>query len=190
MTPDEGRTEARPGFGARSRADRDWLCRMESESRTDEHESASPTSAAAAPEESQPVELSPVELSPVELSPANLGSVNLSLAELVGDWSDWAQTAEALGVTVTRVRTLIREHQLAAAVPVKGQGPKVPSAFVQDGEIVKGLSGLITMLHDIGFGDEETIRWIFTDEDLPGRPIDALRENRGSEAKRRAQALA
>lgn len=185
MRPDEGRTEARPGFGARSRADRDWLCRMESESRTAEHASASPTSAAAAPEEPQPV-----ELSPVESSPANLSPVNLSLAELVGDWSDWAQTAEALGVTVTRVRTLIREHQLAAAVPVKGQGPKVPAAFVQNGEIVKGLSGLITMLHDIGFGDEETIRWIFTDEDLPGRPIDALRENRGSEAKRRAQALA
>lgn len=113
-----------------------------------------------------------------------------NLAELVGEWSDWSQVAEALGVTVTRVRTLVREHQLAAVVPVPGQGPKVPTAFVMDGEIVKGLSGLITLLHDIGFDDEQTIRWIFTDEDLPGRPIDALRENRGSEAKRRAQALA
>jgi hypothetical protein len=27
------------------------------------------------------------------------------------------------------------------------------------------------------------------DESLPGRPIDALRENRGSEVKRRAQAM-
>ncbi|MEI2811320.1 MAG: Rv2175c family DNA-binding protein [Nocardioides sp.] len=113
-----------------------------------------------------------------------------NLAELVGEWSDWAEIAEALGVTVTRVRTLIREHQLAQAVPVPGEGPKVPTLFVQDGEIVKGLAGLVTMLHDMGFSEVATIRWIFTDEDLPGRPIDALRENRGSEAKRRAQALA
>ena len=27
------------------------------------------------------------------------------------------------------------------------------------------------------------------DADLPGRPIDALRENRGAEVKRRAQAM-
>ena len=46
------------------------------------------------------------------------------------------------------------------------------------------------MLHDNGFDDREAIAWIFTDDDLPGRPIDALRENRGAEVKRRAQALA
>jgi hypothetical protein len=55
---------------------------------------------------------------------------------------------------------------------------------------VKGLPGLLTLLHDNGFDDRECIAWIFTDDDYPGRPIDALRENRGSEVKRRAQALA
>jgi hypothetical protein len=55
--------------------------------------------------------------------------------------------------------------------------------------VVKGLPGLLTVLHDAGFGDRECIEWIFTDADLPGRPIDALRENRGSEVKRRAQAM-
>ncbi|HNN49358.1 MAG TPA: Rv2175c family DNA-binding protein [Marmoricola sp.] len=35
------------------------------------------------------------------------------------------------------------------------------------------------------------LEWIFTEDDsLPGRPIDALRENRGAEVKRRAQVLA
>jgi hypothetical protein len=35
------------------------------------------------------------------------------------------------------------------------------------------------------------LEWLFTaDDSLPGRPIDALRENRGSEVKRRAQVLA
>ena len=34
------------------------------------------------------------------------------------------------------------------------------------------------------------LTWLFTHDDtIPGRPIDALRENRGSEVKRRAQAM-
>lgn len=112
------------------------------------------------------------------------------LAALVTDWLDWHQAAEALGVSTNKVRTMIREHHLAAAVPVEGAGQKVPADFVQDGLVVKGLPGLLTVFHDGGWSDRECIAWIFTDADLPGRPIDALRENRGSEVKRRAQAEA
>lgn len=111
------------------------------------------------------------------------------LAALVPDWIDWAETARLLGVTVGKVRTMIREHQLAAAVPAPRAGQQVPADFVQDGLPVKGLSGLLTVMHDNGYDDRECIAWIFTDLDLPGRPIDALRENRGSEVKRRAQAM-
>jgi len=112
------------------------------------------------------------------------------LSVLVPEWNDWAATARALGISVSRVRTLIKDHQLAAAVPSPGAGQQVPALFVQDGEIVKGLSGLVTLLHDGGYDDREIIAWLHTDLDLPGRPIDALRENRGSEVKRRAQAMA
>jgi hypothetical protein len=113
------------------------------------------------------------------------------LAELVGDWLDWAACGEALGVSVSRVRHLIKEHHLAAVVPVPGEGQRVPAALVQDGEIVKGVPGLLTVLHDGGYTDHEILTWLFTPDDtLPGRPIDALRENRGSEVKRRAQAMA
>ena len=72
----------------------------------------------------------------------------------------------------------------------------VALAFTEDmvlsslDQLVKGLPGLLTLLHDAGFDDRESIAWIFLDADLPGRPIDALRENRGSEVKRRAQAMA
>lgn len=111
------------------------------------------------------------------------------LAALVSDWIDWAETAQRLGVPVSRVRTMIREHQLAAAVPAPGAGQQVPADFVQDGVVVKGLPGLLTVLHDAGYDDRECIAWLFLDADLPGRPIDALRENRGSEVKRRAQSL-
>ena len=112
------------------------------------------------------------------------------LAALVPEWLDWAETARLLGVTVAKVRTMIREHELAAAVPVPGAGQQVPADFIQDGVVVKGLPGLLTILHDGRYDDRECIAWLFTDDDLPGRPIDALRENRGSEAKRRAQAMA
>ena len=98
--------------------------------------------------------------------------------------------AEHLGVTVSRVRTMIREHELAAAVPTPGAGQQVPAGFVQEGLVVKGLPGLLTVLHDGGYDDRECIAWLYLDDDYPGRPIDALRENRGAEVKRRAQAMA
>lgn len=115
------------------------------------------------------------------------------LAVLVDEWIDWAEAGRLLGVTPAKVRTMVREHQLAQAVPSpgeKGAGQRVPALFIQDGLPVKGLPGLITLLHDGGYDDREIIAWLFLDADLPGRPIDALRENRGAEVKRRAQAMA
>ncbi len=116
------------------------------------------------------------------------------LAALVPDWIDWAEAARRLEVTVAKVRTMIRDHELAAAVPVAGEGQKIPADLIQhDGLMefpVKGLAGLLTMMHDNGYDDREIIAWLFLDQDFPGRAIDALRENRGSEVKRRAQAMA
>jgi hypothetical protein len=111
------------------------------------------------------------------------------LGALVPHWLDWSQAAAELGVTPAKVRTMIRDHELAAAVPAEGTGPQVPADFLDEGLVVKGLPGLLTLLHDAGYDDRECIAWLFTDADLPGRPIDALRENRGSEVKRRAQAM-
>ncbi|WP_370287545.1 Rv2175c family DNA-binding protein [Nocardioides sp.] len=112
------------------------------------------------------------------------------LAALVADWLTWDEAGRELGVTPAKVRTMVRDHQLAAAKPAPDRPQGVPALFLVDGEPVKGLPGLLTLLHDSGFDDRECIAWIFLDADLPGRPIDALRENRGSEVKRRAQALA
>jgi Rv2175c C-terminal domain of unknown function len=114
---------------------------------------------------------------------------DVDLAHLVDDWLDWAEAARRLGVSEAKVRTMVKTHELAAAVPAPGAGPQVPAAFVEDGLVVKGLPGLLTVLHDGGYDDRECIAWLFLDADLPGRPIDALRENRGTEVKRRAQAM-
>ena len=115
---------------------------------------------------------------------------NVDLSALVDEWLDWAETARRLGVTPAKVRTMVKTHELAAAVPSPGAGPQVPALFIDDdGLVVKGLPGLLTVLHDGRYDDRECIAWLFLDDDLPGRPIDALRENRGAEAKRRAQAM-
>jgi hypothetical protein len=113
------------------------------------------------------------------------------LAELVSEWLDWSQAADRLGLSVSKVRQLIREHQLAAVVPTAGAGQQVPADLIQDGVVVKGVPGVLTVLHDGGYDDRAALTWLFTPDDtLPGRPIDALRENRGAEIKRRAQAMA
>jgi hypothetical protein len=97
--------------------------------------------------------------------------------------------AEALGIPVTRVHQLVRERQLLA---VRREGVlRVPAEFVLDGAVVRGLAGTITLLTDAGYNDAEILTWLWAPDDtLPGRPIDALRANRGTEVRRRAQALA
>ncbi len=105
------------------------------------------------------------------------------------EWTTVPDVAEALGVEVTKVRQYLREGKLLAVRPDEGAPLAIPAAFVQDGAIVKHLPGVITLLRDARYSDDEAIRWLFTDDDLPGSPIEALRENRGTEVKRRAQAL-
>ena len=60
-----------------------------------------------------------------------------------------------------------------------------------DGEILKHLPGLLTVLHDGGFSEQEAFDWLFREDDsLPGTPVQALRDDRHTEVTRRAQALA
>lgn len=99
------------------------------------------------------------------------------------------EVAAALGVPATRVEQMVRDGQLVALK--RDRVPFVPADFFDGGSLVKGLVGTITVLSDSGFDPSEMLRWLFTEDDtLPGRPIDALRGNRGTEVKRRAQAMA
>ena len=67
----------------------------------------------------------------------------------------------------------------------------IPAAFVRDGALLKGLTGLGTVLADSNFTAEQALTWIFTpDDSLPGRPIDALATGAHREVCRRAQAAA
>ncbi|MEN3358305.1 MAG: hypothetical protein V7637_2287 [Mycobacteriales bacterium] len=104
------------------------------------------------------------------------------------DWLTVPEVADRLGIPLTRVHQLLRDGGLAG-VRVTGV-LRVPAAFLLGDAVVKGLSGVLTLLHDAGYSDEEAVHWLHTaDDTLPGTPVDALRADRGREVKRRAQAL-
>lgn len=104
-------------------------------------------------------------------------------------WLTLPDVAERLDVPVTKVRQMLRERRLLA---VREDGVlRVPADFIGDGVLLKGLPGLLTVLFDAGFTEEEAMRWLYTaDDSLPGTPVQALGENRGREVTRRAQASA
>ena len=105
------------------------------------------------------------------------------------DWLTLPDVADQLQVPVTRVRQMVRDRTLLARR--EGGVLRVPADFIRDGAVVKGLPGLLTVLADAGFTDEDALDWIFReDPSLPGTPMQALSENRGKEVKRRAQASA
>ncbi|ACY98573.1 Rv2175c family DNA-binding protein [uncultured Thermomonospora sp.] len=108
---------------------------------------------------------------------------------LVGEWLTLQEAAERLGLNLSRTKQLIRDHKLLG---VQREGTiMVPAAFIRGGQILKGLPGTLTLLSDAGYDSVETLRWLFTaDDTLPGTPVQALAENRGTEIRRRAQALA
>ena len=109
---------------------------------------------------------------------------------LVGEWLSLPEVATRLGLPIGRVKQLLRDRKLLAVIRPSGDRA-IPAAFLDGDQIVKGLSGTLTVLFDCGFGDAEALRWLFTaDETLPGTPIEALYARRGTEVNRRAQALA
>ncbi len=112
------------------------------------------------------------------------------LEELIADWLPLPDVAERLDVSVRDVRSLVDERALLAAKVGERQIRSVPEAFLVESGVLESLKGTLAVLADAGFSDEEALRWLFTvDDSLPGRPIDALREGRKTEIRRRAQAL-
>ena len=109
---------------------------------------------------------------------------------IVGDWMTIPEVADRLCLPESRVKQLLRDRKLLAVQRPSGAF-SVPAAFLDGDQVVRGLHGTLTLLFDCGFDEAEALRWLFTaDETLPGTPIQAIAENRGTEVRRRAQALA
>jgi hypothetical protein len=101
-----------------------------------------------------------------------------------------AEVALRLGQPVSRVHQLVRDGHLLS---FRRDGEVVvPSDFLgDDGVVIKGLSGTITVLRDGGYADDDILRWLFqADSSLGIAPIQALRSGRKTEVRRVAQALA
>ncbi|WP_291083972.1 Rv2175c family DNA-binding protein [Dietzia sp. UBA5065] len=111
-----------------------------------------------------------------DVLPADVQTINLP------------EVSERLGIPVTRVHDLLREGVLLA---VRRSGVvAVPAVFLDGDEVARFLPGLVSVLRDGGYLDEEILRWLFTEDDsLPGRPAEALHGHRAREVVRRAQAM-
>lgn len=111
------------------------------------------------------------------------------VSENVATWVNLPDVAERLGVPITKVHQLVREGALLA---VRREGVlRVPEELVANDTVLKHLPGVLTLLRDAGYTDEEALRWLYTvDDTLPGTPAQALGGDGAREVKRRAQALA
>ena len=114
------------------------------------------------------------------------------LEALVPAWLSLPEVAERLRLPVNRVRQVVAEHKLVAVRRGENNALYVPADFVLDnGELLKGLPGLLNVLYDNKYTDIEILRWLYTpDDSLPGSPAQALLDDRRAEVTRRAQALA
>jgi len=104
------------------------------------------------------------------------------------DWLTLPDIAQRLELPITRIHQMVRDHALLA---VRREGAlRVPAELVAGRTVLKHLPGVLTLLHDAGYNDEEVLRWLYTPDDtLPGTPAVALDGGRATEVKRRAQAL-
>ncbi len=98
--------------------------------------------------------------------------------------------AERMGVVVTKVFDMLRNKQLLA---VRINDIRyVPEVFFGDrGELNKFVPGVIALLTDGGYSNQEIVEYLFREDDsLPGRPANALQGHLAREVMRRAQAMA
>ncbi|MCU1592787.1 MAG: hypothetical protein JWO12_179 [Frankiales bacterium] len=101
----------------------------------------------------------------------------------------FTDAAARLGLGVSGVKALVADHKLLALNTE--DGTVIPERCLDGDAPVKHLGGVLTLLHDAGYSPEESWAWLNTSDDaLPGTPLQALHENRATEIKRRAQALA
>jgi Rv2175c C-terminal domain of unknown function len=104
-------------------------------------------------------------------------------------WVDLPDVAERLGVSISKVHQMVRDGTMLA---VRRDGVLwVPAELVANRTVLKHLPGVLTVLHDAGYTDEESLRWLYQpDDSLPGgAAAHALSGDAATEVKRRAQAL-
>lgn len=103
-------------------------------------------------------------------------------------WVPLPDVAERLDLSISKVNQMVRDGHLLA---VKRDGVRVvPAELLANATVLKHLPGILTLLRDAGYNDEEALRWLYEpDEALRGSPAAGLGGPMAREVKRRAQAL-
>jgi hypothetical protein len=104
------------------------------------------------------------------------------------EWVNLPDVSEKLGVSISKVHQMIRDGHLLA---VRRNGVRlVPAELVANSTVLKHLPGVLTLLRDAGYNDEEVLRWLYEpDKALDGHAAAGLGGDRAREVKRRAQAV-
>jgi hypothetical protein len=112
----------------------------------------------------------------------------MDLPKAPSGWVTLPDVAQRMDVPITKVHQMLKDGTLLA---VRRDGVKyVPAELVAGRNVFKHLPGLLTLLRDAGYNEDEALRWLFTPDDtLPGTPAEALAADSATEVKRRAQAL-
>ena len=103
-------------------------------------------------------------------------------------WVTLPDVADKLDLSISKVNQMVRDSHLLA---VRRDGSRVvPAELVANSTVLKHLPGVLTLLRDAGYNDEEAVRWLYRpDETLDGNAALGLGGPRAREVKRRAQAL-
>ena len=82
-------------------------------------------------------------------------------------WINLPDVAEKLDVSISKVHQMIRDGALLA---VRRDGIRVvPAELVANSTVLKHLPGVLTLLRDSGYNDEEALRWLYEpDESVDG----------------------
>lgn len=102
--------------------------------------------------------------------------------------------AEALQISISQVRELLRERHLVAARRGENNALYLPAGQLIDGaegpEILATVRGTIIVLADAGMSDTEIAEWLVTEnEELGESPLAALRSGKRAPVRRAAQSL-
>jgi Rv2175c C-terminal domain of unknown function len=104
------------------------------------------------------------------------------------EWINLPDVSEKLDVSISKVHQMIRDGELLAVR--RNDVRVVPADLVANSTVLKHLPGVLNLLRDAGYNDEEVIRWLYEpDDSLDGNAAIGLGGDRAREVKRRAQAL-
>ncbi|MEE6274376.1 Rv2175c family DNA-binding protein [Georgenia wangjunii] len=113
-------------------------------------------------------------------------------------WLSLPEVAEAIGVELRDVRSMVRESRLAGVRRGESNAYAVPAEFIRTKEEdpeepgpLPALRGTLITLGDSGYSEEEAVRWLLRPDDTLGvPPVQALRAGQIHAVRRIAQALA